>query len=105
MLDWREALARGAVFCRVSLRGEAQKAFTPLREEALFWPIYIHDLGETARGEFLAEYAAFVESGEAVARYRCEACRTLVKFGHVLQFKEAFEVEFRRGPGSLVVDA
>ncbi len=96
MHDWRAALARGEVHCRVSLDDEVQKSFTPMQEADLWLPIQIHALGETARGEFLAEYAAFVESGEAAARYRCEACHTLVKFGHVMQFKEVFEVEFSR---------
>lgn len=96
MQDWHLTLKHGQVHCRVSLGGEVLAAFTPRHEGDLWVPIHIRDLGETARGDFLAEYAEFVDSGHQTARYRCQACSTIVKFGQAMQFKEDFEVEFSR---------
>jgi hypothetical protein len=92
--DWLEKLEQGAVICRVLKDDEPAEVFTPTDADQLWALVLIHDLGETARGYFYLEYQLFVESGQTLARYECQACSTIEKFGRAIQFKETFIVEF-----------
>ena len=94
MNDLREELKQQAVYCRVLHRNTIVLEFSPLCEEKLWVPIVIHDLGETAQGNFSYEYRHFLASGVTKAVYECMACKTIEKFGKAIQFKERFFVEF-----------
>jgi hypothetical protein len=94
MSDWNEKLKRGAIRCRVLHGDELIVDFTPTSVDQLWAPILIHDLGETAEGDFVLEYRQFAESGKLAACFEGEACSTIEKFGKAIQFKETFLVEF-----------
>lgn len=58
-------------------------------------PIAIADMGETVITDISPELLDFLRSGKLQASYDCQACRTILRFGAPLQFRQAFEVRFR----------
>lgn len=100
MSDFEEALSRGEIHCQAVQNGEVVKEFTPRQAAELWVPIRIPELFESARGDFSAEYAAFAASDQSTWICACEACKTYVKFGSAMQFKQAFVVTFRRNESS-----
>jgi len=99
MLDWSKKLRQGAVACRVLHDGVLIEEFTPIDVGQLWTSIVIRDLEETTKSDIAFEYKHFVESGKVAARYECEACQTIEKFGSAIQFKETFLVEFEETSG------
>ncbi|MCB1539361.1 MAG: hypothetical protein KDJ25_00485 [Rhodoblastus sp.] len=95
-LDWRAALAEGAVTCRVSQDAAPPAEWAPTEIGDLWAPIRMHETGSVACGDFVRAFRDFVESGAIVGRYEGEACETIVKFGSAIQFRQAFVVTFRR---------
>ena len=98
MPDPHPALPPSNILCRVWHHDKLIATFTPTQPDQLRARILIADLNETVWTDFSAAFAQFMDSGETSARYACEACKTIEKFGEALQFRESFIVEFERQP-------
>lgn len=95
-LAWLDILAEGKIVCVVRQDGKVLRKFTPTEVTELHNTVVISDLSMTVKGDFYAEYVAFAQSEEAKTNVRCEARRTVVKFGSLVEFRAFFEVEFCR---------
>lgn len=95
-LEWLDLLAEGKIVCAVRQDEKLLRKFTPTDVTELHSTVTVAELAMTVQGDFYPEYVAFAQSEARSAKVRCEAFRTVVKFGSPVQYRAFFEVEFSR---------
>ncbi|MDB5593456.1 MAG: hypothetical protein JWM36_417 [Hyphomicrobiales bacterium] len=90
-----QAIEAGNLRITIIRAGAAETERRLLTSADLLLPIAIDEMGETIVTDISLELLEFLASGESEATYGCQACKTIVKFGTPLQFRQAFDLRFR----------